>query len=121
MALDVEILAIDNIESAKSTMAGIGVTARGQEIMAEKMVFRVVRLRDIDTRAANILKQTMLSNGGEAAVSAATVNLSAEKTDVILAGTLKNLRLAAKRLEEQPWGLKSVAIKLCEILEQGRN
>ena len=85
MALDVEILAIDNIESAKSTMAGIGVTARGQEIMAEKMVFRVVRLRDIDTRAANILKQTMLSNGGEAAVSAATVNLSAEKTDVILA------------------------------------
>lgn len=121
MALDVEILAIDNIESAKSTMVGIGVTARGQEIMAEKMVFRVVRLRDIDTRAANILKQTMLSNGGEAAVSAATVNLSAEKTDVILAGTLKTLRLAAKRLEEQPWGLKSVAIKLCEILGQGRN
>ena len=54
-------------------------------------------------------------------MSAATVNLSAEKTDVILAGTLKTLRLAAKRLEEQPWGLKSVAIKLCEILEQGRN
>ena len=121
MGLEAEILDINTIEAAKSTMKGIGATVRGQEIMAEKMVFRVVKLRDVDTRAANILKQTMLSNGGEAAVSAATVNLSAEKTDVILAGSLRTLRLAAQRLDEQPWGLKAVAIKLREIIEAGRN
>ena len=87
----------------------IQASARGIEIMKEKLIFRCFRITDVDTRAANILKQTMLSQGAEAAVSAGTVNLSASHTDVILGATLHQLRNAVARLKEQPWGLKAIA------------
>ena len=87
----------------------IHVSQRGIEIMKEKLIFRCFKITDVDTRAANILKQTMLSQGAEAAVSAGTVNLSASHTDVIIGATLHQLRHAVVRLKEQPWGLKAIA------------
>ncbi|WP_276838650.1 dihydropteroate synthase [Anaerovibrio lipolyticus] len=90
-------------------LQSIQASARGIEIMKEKLIFRCFRITDVDTRAANILKQTMLSQGAEAAVSAGTVNLSASHTDVIIGATLHQLRNAVARLKEQPWGLKDIA------------
>lgn len=99
-------LSSDDIEKE---MQSINVSARGIEIMKEKLIFCCFRITDVDTRAANILKQTMLSQGAEAAVSAGTVNLSASHTDVIVGATLHQLRHAVARLKEQPWGLKDIA------------
>ena len=90
-------------------LQSIQASARGIEIMKEQLIFRCFRITDVDTRAANILKQTMLSQGAEAAVSAGTVNLSASHTDVIIGATLHQLRNAVARLKEQPWGLKDIA------------
>lgn len=90
-------------------LQSIQASARGIEIMKEKLIFRCFRITDVDTRAANILKQTMLSHGAEAAVSAGTVNLSVSHTDVIIGATLHQLRNAVARLKEQPWGLKAIA------------
>lgn len=90
-------------------LQSIQASARGIEIMKEKLIFRCFRITDVDTRAANILKQTMLSQGAEAAVSVGTVNLSASHTDVIIGATLHQLRNAVARLKEQPWGLKAIA------------
>ena len=54
----------------------------------------------------------MLSQGAEAAVSAGTVNLSVTHTDVIIGATQHQLRRAAIRLAEQPWGLKAIGAEL---------
>ena len=72
-----QIVQINNANDAAKAMQAIGVTSRGAEIMVEKALFQAIRLEGVDTRAANILKQTMLSQGAEAAVSAATINLAA--------------------------------------------
>lgn len=106
-----------DIHEAKSVMEEIGAAGRGAEIMAEKAVFLPVRLEHVDTRAANILKQTILSQGGEAAVSAATVCLSQPYTDVLLLATAAQIRKALPRLREQPWGLKTVAEDLARLLQ----
>lgn len=111
-----QIYSFDNVQQAKTAMSEIGVTNRGMEIMAEKAVFRSIRLENVDTRAANILKQTMLSQGAEVAVSAGTINLAAPYTDVLIFATLAQLRKAIPRLKEQPWGLKNIALELEEIL-----
>lgn len=105
-----------NRENALSLLADVGVTKRGAEIMVEKMMFKVVRLTDVDTRAANILKQTFLSKGADAAVSAATVNLAAEATDVLIFATVQQIREAIVRLKEQPWGLLDIAVRLEGLL-----
>lgn len=105
-----------NRDEALSLLADVGVTKRGAELMVDKMMFKVIRLTNVDTRAANILKQTFLSKGADAAVSAATVNLAAEKTDVVIFATVKQIRGAVERLKEQPWGLRDVAADLEGIL-----
>lgn len=105
-----------NRENALSLLADVGVTKRGAEIMVEKMMFKVVRLTDVDTRAANILKQTFLSKGADAAVSAATVNLADEVTDVLIFATVQQIREAVVRLREQPWGLLDIAVRLEQLL-----
>lgn len=112
-----QIIEIKNIHEAAAAMQAIGVTGRGIEIMSEKALFQVIRLERVDTRAANILKQTMLSQGAEAAVSASTVNLAAEFTDVLVLATVAQLRRAVPRLKEQPWGLKGIAAQLESHIE----
>lgn len=102
-------LTINSTKDSVAVMQSIGTTNRGIDIMKEKLVFRAFRISNVDTRAANIIKQTMLSHGAEAAVSAATINLSQSSTDVIIAATLHQLRGAVERLKEQPWGLKAIS------------
>lgn len=113
-----QILKLENAAQAKKIMEEIGVTVRGTEIMADKAVLHTLRLEHVDTRAANILKQTMLSNGAEAAVSGATINLSEPYTDVLLMATTAQLRASLPRLYEQPWGLKKLAAELEVFLQQ---
>lgn len=107
---------VGSYEEARKLLAEVGTTARGAEIMADKMLFQVVKLTDVDTRAANILKQSLLSKGADVAVSAATVNLASDKTDVVIFATNYQLRPVIERLKEQPWGLKDIAVKLEALL-----
>ena len=113
-----EICHIDSTQDALKIMKDIGVTGRGMQIMAEKAIFMPIRLEHVDTRAANILKQTMLSQGAEAAVSRGTVDLSESYTDVLLLATMSQLRKSLPRLREQPWGLRGIAEELQNLLDK---
>ena len=62
-----QVLALRDLEEIRAVLAGIRVSSGGIDIMESKALFRVVRVTDIDVRAANILKQEMLSRGGEVA------------------------------------------------------
>ncbi len=112
-----EICQIDSAQDARKIMEDIGVTARGMQIMAEKAVLLPIKLEHVDTRAANILKQTMLSQGAEAAVSRGTVDLSEPYTDVLVLATISQLRKSIPRLREQPWGLRAIAENLQQLLD----
>ena len=115
-----EICHIDSSQDALEIMKDIGVTGRGMQIMAEKAVFLPIRLEHVDTRAANILKQTLLSQGAEAAVSRGTVDLSEAYTDVLVLATISQLRKSLPRLREQPWGLKAIAEKLQHLIDNNK-
>ncbi|WP_196592850.1 dihydropteroate synthase [Pectinatus sottacetonis] len=111
-----KILTINNTDDAKKEISAIDCTTEGINMMAEKAVFRVIKLSHITTKAANILKQSMLSKGGEAAISRYCADLSREYTDVILMGTLKQYRAVIPILMIQPWGLKKIAADLKRTL-----
>ena len=49
--------------------------------MDKKALFRVVRVKGLDIRAANILKQEMLSRGGEVATSRDVYELGGEEAE----------------------------------------
>ncbi len=80
--------------------------------MAPKAVFKAIKIENVSVVAANILKQDMLSRGGEAATSNATINHTAETTDVILFGTIKQYSDLVSRLKTQQFKLPDIAISI---------
>ena len=112
----VRAIKIDCAEQARLEIAQIGADSPGINIMTPKAVHRTIKIEDLSTKAAVILKQEMLSNGGEAAVSRGVGNFSVEKTDVLLMGTVKQYNKVISKLKAQPFGLGKLADLLVKTL-----
>lgn len=112
----VRAIKIDDIAQAKREIGLIGADSPGVSTMTPKAVHRVIKVENISTKAAVILKQEMLSKGGEAAVSRGVGNFSVETTDVLLMGTVKQYNRLIYKLKAQPFGLGKLAELLGETL-----
>jgi dihydropteroate synthase len=95
----------------------IGVDPYGIEVMAPKTLNVNILLKDQSCKVANILKQEMLSIGGDAAVARGSVACSIASTDVLIMGTLKQISAIIKKIEKQPFGLNLIARNISEILK----
>lgn len=103
-------------QEAKYFIESVGTDERAPAYMEPKAVYRCIKLKGIRCVAANLIKQEMLSKGGEAAVSKDTL-FSEGHTDVLLMGTLKHYRELIKKLKAQPFGLKKLAEEIQAILD----
>lgn len=81
----------------------IGADKRCLPFFDNKREVKSLFLPHIDIRAANIIKQEMLSLGGDAAVSRSAVDCSSSHTDAILFGTKKQLLLFTNKIETMTW------------------
>jgi len=117
----VTLLKVSNLMEAKELLKQIGVESPvAQDIMAPKMIHLLLKLSDIAPIPANIIKQEMLAAGGDAAVSHGTLNLSVEKTDVLIMGTYEQINRALSRLRLQPFGMKRICAEIeGALIEQG--
>lgn len=95
------ILYIKNIEDAKRELDKIGVSWQGVIVMAPKTLGLSIKLTDVKVGAANILKQEMLSIGGDAAVARGVVEGSVSRSDVILLGEVDKIKKLIKKLDHQ--------------------
>ena len=107
---------IRDLEEARYFIESVGADDKAPSIMGPKAVYRCIKLKGIRCIAANLIKQEMLSKGGEAAVSRESL-YSEGYTDVILMGTIKHYRQLIKKLRMQPFGLKEVAQEIENILD----
>ncbi|WP_353893693.1 hypothetical protein PRVXH_000453 [Proteinivorax hydrogeniformans] len=103
--MDIKELKIGTFSEAKKEIEAVKASPPSVNLMAEKSIFKTIKINDMSTTAANILKQEMLSRGGEAAVSERTVNCKDKTTDVVLMGTLRQFREVSKKMRGQPLGL----------------
>ena len=111
------VIEIQNLTEAERELLKVGVYPDSLPIMAPKGVHRAIKLKDIPTVAANIIKQEMLSKGGEAALSSGAVDLSKPKTDVLIFGTAQEIKEALEKFKLQPFGLKEIASEIETILK----
>ena len=109
-------LQISDRREAVECLKKVGVDPYGIEAMAPKMRHVNVCLEGIRPRTANIIKQEMLSLGGDAAVSRGTIDCSVDVTDVILMGTEKQLDRFAEKVVRQPFGLRKISEEIRELL-----
>ncbi|MTI95137.1 MAG: hypothetical protein FH749_06565 [Firmicutes bacterium] len=111
-------LEIDNLKSARAEITRVGASPVSVNIMAPKAVFRVIKVYDLTPTQANILKQEMLSKGGEAAVGDQVVNCRQDRTDALLCGTVAQFRRVIRTLKIQPVGLPELASELEKLLKK---
>ena len=105
-------------DELKSEFARLNVDAYGSKIMLPKGSFYTVKIENISSISANVIKQQMLSNGGDVAVSKGSIDGSKKRTDCIIIGTGKQYQELLKKLKLQPWGLSEVSGKIKESLER---
>lgn len=115
--MKIRVVEIKNKQEALQEIAAVGADKPGCRFMTPKAVFRVLKIYDVEPKQANILKQEMLSKGGEAAVARGVVDASVDKSDVLLMGTLKQYGLLVNKLKTQPFGLRGIAEKIAEVLD----
>ncbi|GAB4259332.1 MAG: dihydropteroate synthase [Deferrisomatales bacterium] len=110
-------LRVEGPEGAAREIARVGADPAGVAKMRDKADFLALHASGVKAPGANILKQEMLSLGGEVAVSRGVVNCSVERTDVVVLGTRKQLRSLVRKLRPQPFGLRALAEEIRRALE----
>ncbi|MCM1986327.1 dihydropteroate synthase [Methanococcoides seepicolus] len=115
----VSVLDITCPDDAALSMRNIGVTGTGSKIMKNKTVSRVLRISNITTTEALIIKQEILARGGDAALERDAVSHETERTDVIVIGTLLQVRKLADKLECQARNLPLISKMIKDALNQG--
>jgi dihydropteroate synthase len=112
----VKIIEIKNLEEAASIFRKIGVDSYGIGAMAQKTININILLEKQPCKIANIIKQEMLSLGGDAAVARGSVACSIPESDVLIMGTVKQILSLAAKIEKQPFGLNLIARDILETL-----
>jgi dihydropteroate synthase len=95
-------LHITNAREAAHQMGKVGVDATGIELMKEKTLHFNLKVEGIPPRTANLLKQEMLSLGGDAALDERGIDCSTKWTDAILMGTQKQFEKLILKLDQYP-------------------
>ena len=95
-------LYITNANEAIQQMKRVGVDPTGVKLMEGKTLHLNLKVEGIDPRKANLLKQEMLSLGGDVAVDGRGLDCSTKQTDALLMGTQKHFEKLVLKLEQYP-------------------
>lgn len=131
---NIRLLSLRNKEEALSEFGKIGAEPAGCHIMADKFFNFAIKVEGVDFVGANILKQEMLSKGGDVVTSRETLcgykhgykeneedwNKKKDnyKTSVIIFGTKKSIKSLIEKIKIQPFGLKSLSSELKDFLKR---
>jgi dihydropteroate synthase len=110
------ILFLTSPREAAAELERIGTDPYGIQAMAPKAVHVNLLLSGLECRAANVLKQEMLSIGGDVAVSRGSVSCSVDSTDALIMGTRKQVSALAAKLSAQPFGLREISKNISAAL-----
>ena len=112
------IIPISTLPDAQKAIEGIGSDPQSISIMAPKMVFRVIKLDTIILQDAIILKQDMLSIGGEVAIPKEAFDLHTENASILLSGTLQQFNILIQKLKRHYPRIQTIARELEELIEE---
>ncbi len=111
------VLDVRTVDEIKRDMKKVGSTSAGINIMARKADMRLIKLENVGTKEVNIIKQELLSAGGDAATHWGTLDHSVEKSDLILMATMSQYEKLVSKLKIQPFKCKKIAAEIEEVLD----
>lgn len=98
-------------------MQRMNVDPQGINLMSPKAMDNVIKLENVPLKCALILKQELLSRGGEVALPKSAIDLSVETTDVLLIGTRSQYHKLTLKLKQQYFNLSNLSEKIENALK----
>ena len=105
---------VKTVQDAKKEIQKIG--SKSIEIMAPKAISKVIKFEDIVLQDAIIIKQDMLSIGGEVAIPKEAFELKEKRADILVMGTIKQLHDLVEKLNRHYPRIKDIAKELSVLL-----
>ncbi|WP_309492955.1 dihydropteroate synthase [Candidatus Hecatella orcuttiae] len=95
--------------------------AAGAEALSQKAVFRAIKVKNLPTPLALLVKQEMLAVGGDAALPESALVFGEKAVDVLLLGTLAQYNGFMEKIKRAPfegWRLAEVLRELLKLEEE---
>lgn len=118
---EVSVLEVKTPQDAGIAMRNIGATRAGSQVMRGKSIHIMLKIRNLTTTEALIIKQEMLARGGDAALARDAVSHETETTDVLVMGTLLQFGRLSRKLEGQARSLPLIAEMIRECISNRTN
>lgn len=110
------IVNIQTLDEARTEIQKIGSDPKSIEIMAPKAISKAIRMKNIVLQDAVIVKQDMLSLGGEVAIPKDAFELKEKSANILIMGTLKQLHELVGKLNRHYPRIKAISKELLDIL-----
>ena len=107
----------EDLDAIKFILKEINVQQEIVPSLASKGIFLRILLRDVPVPESLIIKQEMLSVGGDAAYHFETIDFDIDKTDLLIMGTLNQVRRMNKKIKKMHFGtLTNIANRIDDLL-----
>jgi hypothetical protein len=113
-----QFVSIESLAAARKEIQKIGSDPGSIDIMGPKAVFRVIRLEHVILQDAIIIKQDMLSLGGEVAIPKEAFELKENPGVILVMGTVTQLRELVGKLQRHYPRIQTIAAELTVVLEK---
>jgi hypothetical protein len=110
-------ISIDSLAAARKEIQNIGSDPSSVDIMAPKAIFKVMKLEQVALQDAIIIKQDMLSLGGEVAIPRDAFELKKNPADILVMGTVTQLRELVCKLQRHYPRIQAIAAELAVLLK----
>jgi dihydropteroate synthase len=111
---------ISSLDDARKEIKAIGSDPKSIDIMAPKAICKVIRLENVMLQDAIIIKQDMLSLGGEVAIPKDAFELKERQATILAMGTVKQLQELVNKLQRHYPRIQAISQELSVLLMEIR-
>jgi dihydropteroate synthase len=108
---------VRTIADAEKEITAIGSDPKSLSIMAPKMILKVIKLEHVVLQDAIIIKQDMLSVGGEVAIPRDAFELKQREAEILVIGTLAQHHELVGKLKRHYPRIQKVASEFLVFLK----
>ena len=115
-----QFVTVVSLTDAEKIIQKIGSDPASIDIMAPKAISKEIRFENVLMQDAIIIKQDMLSIGGEVALPKTAFELKDKQAEILVIGTVQQLRDLVGKLERHYPRIQEIARELATILHDIR-
>jgi dihydropteroate synthase len=111
-------ISVDSLVQARKEIIAIGCDQKSIDIMAPKAILKVIKLQNVVLQDAIIMKQDMLSLGGEVAIPKDSFELKQRSAGILVIGTVKQHLELVEKLKRHYPRIQALASELAVLLKE---